>query len=105
MNKEQKPRKQLDPSAPYAPAHYELADAKAFQMLAAGEATPEQQKRALDWIINQCARTYDQPFRPGGEDGRRNTDFACGMAFVGQQIVKLIKVNLLALQQQTGENR
>jgi hypothetical protein len=37
------------------------------------------------FIINQIAGTYDQPFRPGGIDAQRATDFACGRMFVGQQ--------------------
>lgn len=93
-------KKAADPSLPFIPAHWELHHAKALQKLAAGEANAEEQKRALDWIIYAAAQTYDNPFRPGGSDGDRNTAFACGRKFVGEQIVKLIKVDLLALQQQ-----
>ena len=94
------PRKKITPSAAYAPAPWEPADAKALQQMAIGEATPEQQKRALKWIVEQAAATYDQPFRPG-DNGE--TQFACGRMFVGQQIVKLVKVDLLALQRKQGE--
>lgn len=89
--------RQLKPKAmppAYLPAAWEPADAGALQALMAGEAKPHQQKRALDWIINQCCATYDPPFKTGGEDGRRETDFALGRAFAGQQIVGLLKVNL-----------
>lgn len=81
------------PSA-YAPAAYEEPDIHAMQALAAGVASADQQRRVLDWIVLHAASTYDQPFQPGGEDGRRATDFACGRMFVGQQIVKLTKLSV-----------
>lgn len=65
-------------------------DIRALKALAAGKASEGQQKVALDWIIHKAAGTYDQPFRPGGEDGRRATDFAAGKMHVGQRIVHLI---------------
>lgn len=89
----------LDKSSPLLPAGYDIADVKAFKNLAAGEATADQQKRALNWIIMHCAGTYDQPFRPGGAEGARDTDFAAGKQFVGQQIVKLVNMDLLAMQE------
>jgi hypothetical protein len=78
---------------PWKPAHYDEADAYAIRALLNGEASKEQQQRALAWIVNVACGTYDQPFRPG-EDGKRNTDFACGKQFVGQQIVKLTKIRI-----------
>jgi len=80
-------------NAPWKPVPYELADVSAIQALVAGTATPEQQRRALDWIIYKAAGTYDFPYRPG-PDGARNTDLALGRLFVGQQIVKLTRLNL-----------
>lgn len=80
-------------STAWAFAPYEDADVYAIRALAAGNANEGQQRRALDWIINHAARTYDQPFRPGGAEGARDTDFAAGRMFVGQQIVKLTKLN------------
>ena len=44
------------------------------------------------WIIEIAAMTYDQPFRPGGPEGERETVFACGRQFVGQQIVKQMRL-------------
>lgn len=88
--------RKIDKSLAFCPPDWDVADAKAIQQLAAGEADADQQKRALSWIINMACATYDQPFRPG-KDGQ--TEFACGRQFAGQQIVKLVKVDLLALQQ------
>lgn len=85
-------KKPVDP-VPWTPPAYDTADAGAIQALLRGEAEPHQQQRALAWIINMAAATYDQSFYPGGEDGRRNTDFAEGRRFVGNQIVKMTRIN------------
>lgn len=77
---------------PWYPPDYELADATALQALSRGEASPDQQKRALRWIIQNAAATYDMTFHPGADEGRRNTDFAEGRRFVGNQCVKLLNL-------------
>lgn len=77
----------------YAPHDWELADAAALQALVRGNASTDQQMRAIKWIID-ASGTYDLPYRP---DSARDTDFACGKQFVGKQIVKLINLNLAAL--------
>lgn len=90
----------LRPAAPLeidAPASFALADASALQALVAGDADPDQQKRALKWIIESACGTYAPAFRPG-TDGARNTDFMLGRIFVGQQIVGLTKLNLSKLR-------
>jgi len=76
--------------APWKPAPYEIADAAAFQALQRGEASAEQQRRALRWLINECCGTYDLSYRPGGPDGARDTDMAEGKRWVGLQVVKLL---------------
>lgn len=90
------------PSAPvpFLPPAYEAADAAAIQALLRGEAEPHQQQRAMKWIIEVCAATYDQSFYPGGEDGRRNTDFAEGRRFVGSQIVKMTRINTSTMRRE-----
>ena len=82
---------------PHVPARYDLADASAFQALQRGEATPDQQRRALDWLVKAAAGTYEfhyYPERPG------DTAFALGRAFVGQQVVKLLNLNLMSLRRE-----
>lgn len=78
---------------PAVPAAYTKADVAAIQALLVGTATADQQRRALDWIIKQAACTYEFPYYPSDRD----TAFACGKAFVGQQIVKLSKLNLMSI--------
>ena len=79
--------------APWLPVGYEKADVYAIKAMAAGTADAEQQKRALRWIIEEAAGTYDLHYRPDS----RETDFALGRGHVGQQIVKLIKINPVVL--------
>lgn len=83
---------------PWSPVPYESADAFAIQALLRGEAEPHQQQRALKWIVETACSTYDQSFYPGGEEGRRNSDFAEGRRFVGNQIVKMTRLNVSAIR-------
>lgn len=66
------------------------ADAYALRACVKGEATPEQQIRAMQWIIG-ATRVHDEPYRDG-EAGRRDTDFALGRANVGRQILKMLNL-------------
>lgn len=73
---------------PFTPAHYETPDFIALQALQRGTADPEQQKRALDWIIVHACGTYDLEYRTE----QRDHAFASGRRFVGLQIVKMLKL-------------
>lgn len=79
--------------SPIQPPPWDKADVAAIQALFNGVANEHQQKRALDWIIQKAAATYDLVYMPGG-DGGRDTAFRAGRAFVGQEIVKLTKLKL-----------
>lgn len=87
--------------APWMPTPFEPGDQLAIQRLAAGEANPIEQKRALAWIM-KCTDYLGEPFRPGGDDGRRNTDYALGRAYVGRQIAKLLNVKYRKVEGQQG---
>lgn len=76
---------------PWKPVPYDDIDVAALKALAAGVANEGQQKRALRWIVETAAHTYDLSYRPG-PDGDRDTAFAEGSRFVGQQVVKLINM-------------
>ena len=94
---QRKPHQQvLLDSAPWMPPRYELADVSAWKALQQGVASPEQQQRALRWLI-AAAGTYDLSFRPG-EDGSRASTFAEGKRFVGLQVVKLLNADLATLR-------
>ncbi len=84
---------------PQVPPPYDVADVSAIQALSRGTANEDQQRRALKWIIERAAGTYDFSFYPG----ERETSFALGRVFVGQQVVKLTKLDLsILMQQQTA---
>jgi hypothetical protein len=87
----------LPASAAFRPPEWDKADAGALQAVGNGTASPEQQTRALRWIMESAGGLYDLSYRPGGTDGERDTCFAEGRRFVGLQIVKLLKINIGAL--------
>lgn len=84
----------LEEHAPWKPPKYPDHMPTAFRALMNGECPPHLQKEALVWLIWQLCGTYDQPYRPGGPEGARDTDFACGKQWVGQQIVKLVNTQV-----------
>ena len=77
--------------APWAPARYDDPDVYALKALERGDPTPEQCTRALNWIIHDLCKTFDMSYRPNSV---RDSDFAEGKRFVGNQIVKLLKLNM-----------
>jgi hypothetical protein len=99
MPRDRKPKKtQYDYRPHHSEENYDVADASAFQALKRGDASPDQQKRALEWIIRVGARIGDMPYFDG-PDGERATAFACGKQFVGHAILKLLKLDLALLRQ------
>lgn len=94
--------KRAPPGAAWAPAPYDIKDIAAVQAMARGEADAAQQARALKWIIEVVAGTYDQSYRP---DSERDTAFAEGRRFVGLSLVKATKLNTQHLREQNvGSN-
>ena len=73
---------------------YELADVEALQALSRGEAGPEQQKRALRWILERGCALHQW----GYYGNQRETDIALGRQFVGQQIHGLLNLRLSDLR-------
>ena len=91
MTKKKESKKKVD-SAPYCfKSDWQLPDANALQALEKGEADENQQKRALAWIINVAAGTYQVAWEP---DNERASSFESGRRFVGLKIVELLKLNL-----------
>lgn len=85
MNTRYKP-----PMWPWEPPEISEPELLALRALSEGVANKGQQQMALTTIIQKFAATYDMSFRPGGEDGRRATDFSEGKQFVGQRIIEAI---------------
>jgi hypothetical protein len=74
---------------PWHPAPYDESVTGAIKALHAGTANAGQQQRALKWIVEVLCGTYDLSYRPESE---RDTSFAEGKRFVGQQVVKQLKL-------------
>lgn len=78
---------------PWELPKYELADVSALQALQRGEASPDQQQRALNFITYQIAALREDKFFPGGIEGQRATDFALGKEFVARRIAYFLSIN------------
>jgi hypothetical protein len=89
-----KPQRKTRALGPHIPAPYTIAEAAAIQALVRGDAEPHQQQIAVRWLIEQAAGAYEFQYYPTDRD----TAFALGRAFVGQQIVKLSKLNTQTLR-------
>ena len=85
---------------PFLRCEWDILIVSAVQALERGEATPEQQKTAIAWIINHAAATYDQSFQLEGD---RESSFSAGRRFVGLAIVKLLKLSTNALLKAKGQ--
>jgi len=92
------PGKKVRLSAPWI-AIIGIADAAAIKALAAGTATEHQQRRALDWIIKQAAKTYEDPFDPTNS---RVTDYRLGRRSVGLQLVELAEIPMSRFKENDG---
>ncbi len=90
-------------SAPWMPVKYVKADVAALQAMRRGEANADQQQRAMEFILDTICDRNGMSFRPGGAEGARETDFAEGRRFVGNQIVKLTKLPLSKIKEEKAK--
>lgn len=89
------------PPPPFQPAPSDLADVAAVQAIAAGTATPDQQRRGLKWIIEMACDTYGLGWHP---DGPHAASFVAGRRFSGMQVVKAVNLNIAILRKAGEEN-
>lgn len=75
------------------PVAYTKADVAALQAWRRGEATADQQRRSAEFVVFAISDRDGMSYRPG-LDGGRDTAFAEGRRFVGNQIVKLTNLSL-----------
>lgn len=61
----------------------------ALKALHVGDATPDQQKLALEIIVKKLSRTHDLSYIPSSFDG---SAFLSGRAFVGHQLLKYLNL-------------
>ena len=78
--------------SPLDPAPLEDLIIYGIHALADGNASPRQQQKVLEWIITEASRAAG----PGHyQSNDRDTAFALGRAFVGQQIVGVLKIPMI----------
>lgn len=103
----------LDPSRDPSRPFFVAPDGKwdgpavgAIKALAKGQARPDQQITAMNFIIEEICRTYDLPYRPDELGGERDSSFAAGKQFVGFQLRRIIAqpFEKLVGKKSTGEN-
>ena len=83
----------LDPFRPFTPVVYSDKDAgivAALKAMSKGEARPDQQTAAFDFIVQRLSGFYDLSYRPNDMGGDRDTAFAEGRRYVGGQILKAV---------------
>jgi hypothetical protein len=86
------PRRKSQPDRPWQMPHIEDADIFALQAVAKGIANDAQQQRAYDYVVRALCEPDRMTFWPGGEDGKRATDFAEGKRWVGVQLRRIEKM-------------
>jgi hypothetical protein len=77
------------PSTPLQLPAIDNADIFALQAVAKGKANEGQQQRAWNYITRALCGTDVMSFWPGGDDGRRASDFAEGKRWVGIQLRRI----------------
>jgi hypothetical protein len=73
--------------APWEFVEPTLEEARALKAVAVGEATSEQQKRALSWIIHRACGYSLDPFAPGQPDVMANRVGRRGVAVLITQVL------------------
>jgi len=73
----------------------------AIRALMVGSANEAQQKLAIEWIITKAANLYDMSYRP---DEKGGTEFHEGRRFVGSQIVKMGRAEVLKAVTKSRQN-
>ena len=84
----------LPKSLPWIPPDHDESVVNAVRAFKAGIANAYQQQvawRYLMYVTRATDEFQDLSFRPGGEEGRRASDFAEGSRFVGMMFNKLLR--------------
>ena len=85
-------RPKSQPDRPWQMPQIEDADIFALQAVAKGIANNAQQQRVYEYVVRTLCETDRMTFWPGGEDGKRATDFAEGKRWVGVQLRRIEKM-------------
>lgn len=74
---------------PHAPVEYDKETLMAVKAVREGNASPGQQKRAMQWIEYVAADVEGMSYHEDNEGGSRASAFHEGRRFVGNQIRKM----------------
>src|SRR5258707_10189522 len=85
-------RSKPQPDGPWKIRGSEDAAIFAIQAVANGTASDAQQRRVYEYVVRILCETDRMTFWPGGEDGKRATDFAEGKRWVGVQLRRIEKM-------------
>lgn len=93
-----------DSARPYAPVVWpeNIPAIYALKALNDGTADAGQQKLALEYIIHVVAKRYELTYFP---DSDRDSAFAAGKAYVGDQILKLVSLKADEIQKEIDKRR
>ena len=98
---EQPTQRRIRPAAPqktvvqpWTPHECDPEDVGALRAVYHGTAAEHQQRRAMDFIVKRLCGVGEFTYIPGGEDGRRATDFKAGKQHVGLEILSLVAVKV-----------
>ena len=94
-----RPRAAALENATWKPPHWDPADVGAVKAVAEGRASPEQQKRAMAYIVNTICGIHDWAYRPGLND--RDTNIGLGRQFVGHMISKMCRIDPTKVRRST----
>lgn len=75
---------------PWEPCETTRDELSAIHALVIGDANKDQQLAFLEWL-KRATGDHELEFRPGGEDGRRASDFTSGKRFIARQVFTLAK--------------
>lgn len=92
MRLAQEPISALAKHAPWIPVEPDAAVVSGLQALRRGDCPPHLQQKVLQWLID-TSRNGGALYFPG-DAGRRDTDYALGRAFLGEQIVTFLRMKL-----------
>ena len=98
---------EIPPHSPLYPARLSSEIVYAVQAIQAGKADAHQQSLFFHWLITEATKCHDHEYRPGGEEGNRDSALASGKRFVGLSILRAFNMTpeKVAAMRETEESQ
>lgn len=87
----------VETNAPFLPSRMTQEIVYAAKAVNAGVADKGQQAMFIGWVVNEVCKTYEMSYRPKDE-GRRDSDFAEGKRYCGNELVRAINMSPEAIK-------